>query len=278
MPKFVSQNHVRSHPTSHHKNPKKIICQSFQSHTTAPPLISRRPIANSTQKHMSSEKSNDAPEPKKKRNSGHTGPTTPQGRATSARNATRHGMCATTLIMEGELESDWFELLKTWLAAYQNPAESDLLYTFVVKTAQAEWHRLRVQREYDFHLFGHGNPPIAAWEPHEIKNHDLILRYLTTAERRFQREYRLLEHHWKTHHKCGAGTPAGRVETPLDASSSPALQPMPEVRYLNCETGESVDDHGNHYPPPPDWKPIPIIPGVHHVNHPANPLSWRPPK
>ncbi len=195
----------------------------------------------------------------KKRNSGRTGPTSEEGRATSARNATRHGMCATTLIMEGEREADWLELLKTWLAAYQNPAESDLLYTFVFKTAQAEWHRLRVQREYDFHLFGHGNPPIAAWQPHEIKTHDLILRYLTTAERRFQREYRLLEHHWKAHKPL-----------PEPKKSEPVHQNMPEVRYLNCETGESVDDHGNHYPPPPDWKPIPIIPGVYPLNHPAN--------
>jgi hypothetical protein len=211
-----------------------------------------------------------------KRNSGRTGPTSEAGLAVSSRNATRHGMCATTLIMEGENEADWLELLKTWLTAYQNPAESDLLYSFVVKTAQAEWHRLRVQREYDFHLFGHGNPPMGAWQPDEIKTHDLILRYLTAAERRFQREYRLLEHHWKTHHKCGADTPVGRVETPLDASSSTAPQNMPEVRYINNETGESVDDHGNHYPPPPNWTPIPIIPGAYPPNHPANPLSRRP--
>ena len=86
--------------------------------------------------------------------------------------------------MENEVEADWLDLLKTWLDAYQNPAGNSLLYTFVIKTAQAEWHRLRVQREYDFHLFGQGNSPIGAWQPHEIKNYDLSLRYLTVAERR----------------------------------------------------------------------------------------------
>ncbi len=122
---------------------------------------------------MFSEEQNPEPE---KRNSGRTGPTSTAGREKSARNATRHGMCATTLIMLGEVEEDWLELLQTWLDGYQNPEENSLLYTFVLKTAQAEWHRLRVQREFDFHMLGHGLGPIAAWEPHEVKNHDLILR------------------------------------------------------------------------------------------------------
>jgi hypothetical protein len=200
------------------------------------------------------------PEPEK-RNSGRTGPTSTAGREKSARNATRHGMCATTLIMLGEVEEDWLELLQTWLDGYQNPEENSLLYTFVLKTAQAEWHRLRVQREFDFHMLGHGLGPIAAWEPHEVKNYDLILRYLTAAERRFQREYRMLEHHWKTHHKQ---KPAPDPEPDL------APEPMPECRYINSETGESVDDYGNHYPPPPDWKPQPIIPGVYPPDHPAS--------
>jgi hypothetical protein len=45
---------------------------------------------------------------------------------------------------------------------------------------------------------------------------------------------------------------------------------MPECRYINSETGESMDDYGNHYPPPPDWKPEPIIPGVYPPDHPAS--------
>jgi hypothetical protein len=181
-----------------------------------------------------------------KRNSGHTGPTSTTGKAASARNATRHGMCATTLIMDGELEADWLELLQTWLEAYQNPAESTLLYTFVIKTAQAEWHRLRVQRQYDFHLDGPGNQPIGDWQPHEIKAHDLILRYLTAAERRFQREYRMLEHHWKSHQKNQKPAPA------------PVKQKTPEIRYTNTETAESVNGHGKHDPPN---HPLPPSPG-----------------
>ena len=214
-----------------------------------------------------------------KRKCGHTGPTSEEGRAISARNATRHGMCATTLIMENEVEADWLDLLKTWLNDYQNPAEDSLLYTFVIKTAQAEWHRLRVQREYDFHMYGHGSPPIAAWQPHEIKNHDLILRYLTAAERRFQREYRMLEHHWKSHAAPAAQT--GRNGNPHKAIPEPkqpepeTAKPMPEILFVNNDTGESVDAQGKRYPPPAGYKPQPIIPGVYPPDHPASPLHAR---
>jgi hypothetical protein len=111
-------------------------------------------------------------------------------------------------------------------------------------------------------MYGHGSPPIAAWQPHEIKNHDLILRYLTAAERRFQREYRMLEHHWKTHHKTIPEPKQPEPEAP---------RPMPEILFVNNETGESVDAQGNRYPPPPGYKPEPIIPGVYPPNHPAHP-------
>jgi hypothetical protein len=196
-----------------------------------------------------------------KRNCGRTGPTSEEGRAISARNAIRHGMCATTLILEHENEADWLQLLNTWLDGYQNPAENSLLYTFVLKVAQAEWQRLRIQREYDFFMRNHGHPPVTAWTPWELKSHDLVTRYLTAAERKFQREYRLLEHHWKTHH-----LPEPKKST---KQPDPDPQPMPKIRYINNETGESIDAFGNEYPPPPDWKPRPIIPGVYPPNHPA---------
>jgi hypothetical protein len=208
------------------------------------------------------------PDETHKRNSGHTGPTTEAGRQTSARNATVHGMCAKTLILDFEHEADWLALFETWLDAYQNPAETSLLYTFVLKTAQAEWHRARIQRQYNAHLYSFGNPPVANWSEKDQKTHDLILRYLTTAERRFRSEYNMLEHHYKTHHK-----PQKTAPKP-DPEPQPEERTMPDIRFVNCETGESMDEHGNEYPPPPDWKPRPIIPGVYGPKHPANPLNW----
>jgi hypothetical protein len=202
-------------------------------------------------------------EERQKRNCGRTGATTPEGRATAARNAMVHGMTAKTLIIDNEDHADWLALLYTWLEGYNNPAENSLLYTFVLKTAQAEWFRLRIQREFDSFLITHVAPPISSWSAEEVKKHDLILRYLTTARRTFQSEYRMLEHHYKTHHKPQKPAPEPEPE-----------RTMPSIRFINNETGESVDEHGNEYPPPPDWKPVKIIPGVYGPKHPANPLNW----
>ena len=201
----------------------------------------------------------------KKRSSGHTGPISSEGRAVSARNAVRHGMCAQTLILLHESEGDWLLLLNTWLDGYQNPVENSLLYNFVLKTAQAEWQRLRIQREYDYFLLTHGTPPMTAWDPREIKDYDLVSRYLTAAERRFQREYRMLEQHWKTHHK-----PAPEPRKPAKEPEQPKFSgELPEIRFINNETGESIDAFGNEYPPPPNYVSEPIIPGVYRPNHPA---------
>jgi hypothetical protein len=62
---------------------------------------------------------------------------------------------------------------------------------------------------------------------------------------------------------------------------------MPEVLYVNNDTGESVDDYGNHYPPRPATNPNPSSPASIHPTTPptgsrspqaiddAKPLSQR---
>jgi hypothetical protein len=174
-------------------------------------------------------------------------------------------MCATTLILNYENEEDWFLLLNTWLAEYHNPADTTLLYTFVLKAAQAEWFRLRLQHQYDLNFLHHGAPPINAWTPAEIKQHDLLQRYLTAADRKFQRDYRLLEHHWKSHHKPSPESKKAATQP----DPEPDDTPMPQILYVNNGTGEAVDAWGNRFPPPPDWKPKKIIPGVYEPDHPA---------
>jgi hypothetical protein len=46
---------------------------------------------------------------------------------------------------------------------------------------------------------------------------------------------------------------------------------MPEILYVNNDTGESVDAQGNYNPPPPNYVSRPIIPGVYDPDHPAYP-------
>ncbi len=199
-----------------------------------------------------------------KRNSGRTGPTSEQGKATSARNATRHGLCSELLVLSHESEADWLDVLHSWLDSYQNPAESSLLYSFVFKTARAEWFHIRAQKEYDGFFQAHGNAPITTWEPFEVRLYELVQRYLTAAERRFQREYRMLEQRWKTYHKPAPEPKKNTKET------DPSDHQMPGFLYVNNETGEAVDAFGNEYPPPPNYKPEPIIPGVYGPDHPSN--------
>jgi len=210
------------------------------------------------------ESESDTAEPQK-RNSGRTGPTSAIGRAIAARNATRHGMCSKTLILDNESEEDWLELLAAWKNDYGQPAETTLLYTFVVKTAQSEWFRLRAQREYDLFFALQQGRPMFSWQLEQRKDHDLAMRYKTAAERSFQREYRLLEQHYKNHCKPDESE---TDETEADDKGPPLV-------FVNNETGEIMDCAGNLYPPPPGYVSTPIIPGKYGPKHPPN---WKPPE
>jgi hypothetical protein len=160
-----------------------------------------------------------------KRNSGRTGPTSPEGRATSSKNSIKHGSCSQTLILPFESEESWLLLLNRWLQTYQ-PPEDSLLYDFVLKTAQAEWYRMRAQRNLDCHECSQQGLSPSNWTPEYIKKHDLLLRYRTTAERSFQRTFRLLEQFCKLH-------PAAPTPRP----AAPDSDPEPEALIL----GEDPD-------------------------------------
>src|ERR1700722_11260188 len=70
------------------------LYETVSASTAAPPSDGSNPL--------------DDPNPEsKKRNSGHTGPTSPEDRATSSRNAIKHGACAKTLILPHESVADW---------------------------------------------------------------------------------------------------------------------------------------------------------------------------
>jgi hypothetical protein len=117
-----------------------------------------------------------------RRNRGRTGPTSPEGRATSSKNSIKHGSCSQTLILPFESEESWLLLLNRWLQTYQSPEDS-LLYDFVLKTAEAEWSRMRAQRILDCHECSQPGLSPANWTPDYMKKHDLLLCYKTTAER-----------------------------------------------------------------------------------------------
>jgi len=178
-----------------------------------------------------------------KRNCGRTGPTSAEGRSSSSKNAIKHGACARTLILPGESEEAWELLLNRWLKEYQ-PAEDSLEYDFVLKTAQAEWQRIRTNRNFNdcLSVITHGLSPYN-WSPEQIKKHDLSLRYKTAAERAFQREFRLLEQYYKIHRPVKATPPAPDHEA--------AQEPAPESSGVTqeCANGPKIVNSVPYRPP-----------------------------
>jgi len=154
-----------------------------------------------------------------KRNCGRTGPTSPEGRAASSKNAIKHGSCSQTLILPHESEESWLLLLNRWLQTYQ-PPEDSLLHDFVLKTAQAEWYRIRAHINLDNYLSLRQGASPYNWTPEQLKMHDLLLRYKNSAERSFQRGFRQLEQFCKLHPS---------VEPSKSADPDPAAEPEPEL-------------------------------------------------
>ena len=224
------------------------------------------------------EKKSEASEPQQKRNCGRTGATTEAGRATCSQNARTHGCCSRVLILPDEIHEEWLELLSRWQATYAS--ENPLVGDFVYKTAVAEWQRIRAQKSYDGLLSFVSDPNVYQWQPHEQKQHDLALRYLTTAERRFQREFRMLEQFYSKHGQPAAERKPTRAEEAAKARAEEEAELAADVErrtqafenliFCNNETGEWVGKDGIVQPPPPGWVPAPIVPGEYPPDHPIH--------
>ena len=231
-----------------------------------------------TEDDQTNEKNSEETEPKEKRNCGKTGATSEAGRSTCSQNARKHGSCSRVLILPNEDHDAWLDLLSRWEAAYLsgNPLVAD----FVYKTAAAEWQRIRVQKSYDSLLGFVSNPNVYEWQPHDQKQHDLALRYLTTAERRFQREFRMLEQFYTKHGQPAAAPEPTRAEEAagaraqededLAADDERRKQALDNLKFVNNETGEWVGKDGIVHPPEPGWKPEPIVPGEYPPDHPIH--------
>ncbi len=209
---------------------------------------------------------------KEKQNCGRTGPTSPEGKAISSRNALRHGCCAKTLILEGEKLEEWIKLCARWEAAY--PSEHPLLQDFILKTAQAEWRRIRVLNNFEDFVASHAMT-MDTYDPETRKLYDLKHRYNVAAERTFQREFRMLDHFFKTNcEPKKAEKPKEKEPEPEPEDDQPVHDPNKHVyRIYNAETGEYIICGENPpviYPPEPGWVPRPIIPGQYYPDHPSN--------
>jgi hypothetical protein len=83
---------------------------------------------------------------------GSTGPTSPEGKAASSKNALKHGSCSfSTLILKNESIEDFRALERRWFRGYgvnpdhpENEYEAELIKT----AARADWFYQRADRNY----------------------------------------------------------------------------------------------------------------------------------
>src|SRR5437867_1290760 len=84
-----------------------------------------------------------------------TGPATPEGRAAVRFNAVKHGLTASTLVLEGESEAEFEQLLDSFEAEHQPSTATEV--ALVREIAMAEWRRLRFHHmEARFFRFRNG--------------------------------------------------------------------------------------------------------------------------
>jgi len=163
----------------------------------------------------------------------------PEGRASSRQNSLQHGSCAEITILSCESQEAFDEILRRWCATYQ-PEPASLEFEFVLKTVQAEWQRIRCQRNYNDYIKILGERQPFDWSPEEIKKHDLLLRYKTTAERGFQRDYRLLEQHYKAHQpKPAAAKPKAKPPSTIGSAATLDNRPPSEMRPIEDDQASS---------------------------------------
>jgi hypothetical protein len=125
-----------------------------------------------------------------------------------------------TLILECETEEAWQLLLQRWCSVY-NPAENSLEYDVAYRTAQADWERIRAQREYNGYR-AHLACSAFNFTAEQTKLFDRMLRYKNSAERAFQREFRMTGQFFKSH----------RPIPKEDASVPTPPDEMPDFRVI----------------------------------------------
>ncbi len=202
-----------------------------------------------------------------KRNSGKTGPTSEAGKAIASRNALRHGCCAKTIILDKEKLDDWIKLCARWEAIF--PSDNPLLQDFILKTAQAEWQRIRTADSFNELYADWDFLAVENADAQSRKDYDLRLRYKTAAERAFQREYRMLDHFYKTY--CEPKKPKEEPKKDEEDDPPPHDPHKHTYEFVNAETGEyRVWGDPTIHPGPPDWVPRKIIPGQYYPDHPSH--------
>ncbi len=122
---------------------------------------------------------------------GPTGPKTPEGKEISSQNALRHGCTSKKVIIRGESEEEFGELLDDWVEEYGSMGKSARM--LVEQAAEAQWVMRRTTNRYYELEQSLQEKTVLEWTEEDHKQMERSLRYRTAAERSFMRAVNTLE-------------------------------------------------------------------------------------
>ncbi len=124
-------------------------------------------------------------------------PATLEGRDRSARNATKHGCCADTLILEHESVEDYKALQSTWFTTYKPKDEGEK--NLIEKLIKADWLYQRATNaltEVEADLYD-ANPNASQWTEQQQRTFGRFQRYQTAKANLFNQAKKAVEDHRK---------------------------------------------------------------------------------
>ena len=196
-----------------------------------------------------------------------TGPKSPEGKAISALNAVKHGLCATIAVFPGEDAQALTNRREAWFAAFR---PRDAVEVFLVdnalnasfgidrcRAAEAESARMLAQFGPD----GQGPPaPEATIDPGALARPDLRLRYLTAHQRMLVQSLRELRALRKAEWNGPESLPEELLEPLLgsyfsELPSIPDVPPKPVEAKAPIATIAKVEEIAKPKSPPPSPRP-----------------------
>ncbi len=132
--------------------------------------------------------------PTEKNPNGCTGPTTPEGKESSSKNALKHGCCSKILILPDEDPAEFERIAEGWLQQF-DPADFQE-ETLVEALILNDWSLRRKRRHFfaaEAAAAAASGPDPAAWSAEQRHHLALMQRYKTAAERAFYRSWSALQ-------------------------------------------------------------------------------------
>ena len=165
------------------------------------------------------------------------GPVSEEGKQKSARNSQRHGMLAQTVVLNGESEERFLDLLDALVFEYKPRTEAER--SLVDTMAVARWRHLRLwgiqKAGFEREMDRHQGPPVhraaAAFRSLADSSRalDLAYRYETSFDRQFLRSLKRLE---ELRARPSAGIEPSGFPIPL-ATATFEEEPAPDAKFRN---------------------------------------------